>query len=142
MLEITRLEVKYGEFQVLWGVDALVQAGQIVAMLGPNGAGKSTVLNTVSGFAPRATGTITFGGERIDGLRTHEIVARGLVHVLERHRVFPYLSVQENLLLGRGCRRPSASASRRLRWCMSCSRGYGNGPGSGRTHCRAGSSRC
>jgi branched-chain amino acid transport system ATP-binding protein len=100
MLEITRLEVKYGEFQVLWGVDVLVQAGQIVAMLGPNGAGKSTVLNTVSGFAPRAAGTITFGGERIDGLRTHEIVARGLVHVLERHRVFPYLSVQENLLLG------------------------------------------
>ena len=100
MLEITGLEVKFGEFQVLWGVDVSVQAGQIVTVLGPNGAGKSTVLNTVSGFVQRATGTITFGGERIDGLRTHQIVARGLVHVLERHRVFPYLSVQENLLLG------------------------------------------
>jgi branched-chain amino acid transport system ATP-binding protein len=100
MLEITRLEVIFGEFQVLWGVDVSVQAGQIVTVLGPNGAGKSTVLNAVSGFVPRSAGAITFAGERIDGLRTHQVVARGIVHVLERHRVFPYLSVQENLLLG------------------------------------------
>jgi len=100
MLEIRRLEVIFGEFQVLWGVDVSVQARQIVTVLGPNGAGKSTVLNAVSGFVPRSAGAITFAGERIDGLRTHQIVARGIVHVLERHRVFPYLSVQENLLLG------------------------------------------
>lgn len=100
MLAIDGLEVKYGGFQVLWGVDAAVQVGRIVALLGPNGAGKSTVLNAVSGFVPRSAGAISFLGDRIDGLPTHQIVARGLVHVLERRRVFPYLSVQENLLLG------------------------------------------
>ena len=100
MLVVSGLEVKYGDFQVLWGVDVAVQAGKIVSLLGPNGAGKSTVLNAVSGFVRRAAGHITFDGERIDGLPTHRIVARGLAHVLERRRVFPYLTVQENLLVG------------------------------------------
>jgi branched-chain amino acid transport system ATP-binding protein len=100
MLAINGLDVRYGGFQVLWSIDVAVQVGRIVALLGPNGAGKSTVLNAVSGFVPRTAGAIRFSGERIDGLPTHEIVARGLVHVLERRRVFPYLSVQENLLLG------------------------------------------
>ena len=100
MLAIDGLEVEYGGFQVLWGVDVTVQAGRIVALLGPNGAGKSTVLNAVSGFAPRTAGSVSFCGERIERLPTHRIVARGLVHVLERRRVFPYLSVHDNLLLG------------------------------------------
>ena len=100
MLVVSGLEVKYGDFQVLWGVDVAVQAGKIVSLLGPNGAGKSTVLNAVSGFVRRAAGHITFDGERIDGLPTHRIVARRLAHVLERRRVFPYLTVQENLLVG------------------------------------------
>ena len=100
MLAIDGLEVGYGGFQVLWGVDVRVHAGRIVALLGPNGAGKSTILNAVSGFAPRTAGSISFCGERIDRLPTHRIVARGLVHVLERRRVFPYLSVHDNLLLG------------------------------------------
>ena len=100
MLVVSGLEVKYGDFQVLWGVDVAVQAGKIVSLLGPNGAGKSTVLNAVSGFVRRAAGRISFDGERIDGLPTHRIVARGLAHVLERRRVFPYLTVQENLLVG------------------------------------------
>jgi branched-chain amino acid transport system ATP-binding protein len=100
MLVINRLEVRYGDFQVLWGVDVTVQAGRIIALLGPNGAGKSTILNAVSGFVPHTAGSVSFCGERIDGFPTHRIVARGLVHVLERRRVFPYLSVQENLLLG------------------------------------------
>jgi branched-chain amino acid transport system ATP-binding protein len=100
MLAIDGLEVGYSGFQVLWGVDVRVHAGRVVALLGPNGAGKSTILNAVSGFAPRTAGSISFCGERIDRLPTHRIVARGLVHVLERRRVFPYLSVHDNLLLG------------------------------------------
>jgi branched-chain amino acid transport system ATP-binding protein len=100
MLAVSALEVRYGDFQVLWGVDVTVRAGQIVTLLGPNGAGKSTVLNAVSGFVQRAAGSVSFEGERIDGLPTHRIVARGLAHVLERRRVFPYLSVQDNLLVG------------------------------------------
>jgi branched-chain amino acid transport system ATP-binding protein len=99
-LVVSALEAWYGDYQVLWGVDVRVQAGQIVALLGPNGAGKSTVLNAVSGFVQRIAGSLSFEGERINGLPTHRIVARGLAHVLERRRVFPYLTVQENLLVG------------------------------------------
>jgi branched-chain amino acid transport system ATP-binding protein len=100
MLRVRGLQVWYGDFQVVWGVDLEVRAGQIVTLLGPNGAGKSTVLNAVSGFVPRVSGRVSFEGERIDGLPTHRIVARGLAHVLERRRVFPYLTVQDNLLVG------------------------------------------
>jgi branched-chain amino acid transport system ATP-binding protein len=100
VLVVSALEAWYGDYQVLWGVDVRVQAGQIVALLGPNGAGKSTVLNAVSGFVQRIAGSLSFEGERINGLPTHRIVARGLAHVLERRRVFPYLTVQENLLVG------------------------------------------
>ena len=86
MLAIDGLEVEYGGFQVLWGVDVTVQAGRIVALLGPNGAGKSTVLNAVSGFAPRTAGSVSFCGERIERLPTHRIVARGLQR---RHDIGP-----------------------------------------------------
>ncbi|RMF93492.1 MAG: ABC transporter ATP-binding protein, partial [Nitrospinota bacterium] len=77
-----------------------VHPGEIVCLLGPNGAGKSTLLNTVSGLLKAKRGTIEFRGEPITNLPTHQIVARGLSHVLERRRVFPYLTVQQNLLLG------------------------------------------
>ncbi len=100
MLAVDGLQVGYDGVQVRWGVDVTVQARHIVALLGPNGAGKSTVLNAVSGFAPRTAGSVSFCGERIERLPAHSIVARGLVHVLERRRVFPYLSVHDNLLLG------------------------------------------
>ena len=100
LLQVRDLEVSYGELQVLWGVDLVVRRGEVVCILGPNGAGKSTVLNTVSGLIRSQRGTIDFDGERIDGLPTHRIVRRGLAHVLERRRVFPYLSVRSNLDLG------------------------------------------
>lgn len=100
MLKVTDLEVLYDDFQVLWGVSIAVQAGEIVCLLGPNGAGKSTLLNTVSGLLKAKRGAIEFRGQPITNLPTHEIVARGLSHVLERRRVFPYLTVQQNLLLG------------------------------------------
>src|SRR5262245_19176286 len=74
--------------------------GEIVAVLGPNGAGKSTLMNTISGLiAPRA-GSITFHGKRIDGLPAHRTAGEGLAHVLERRRLFPFLTVLDNLLLG------------------------------------------
>ena len=74
--------------------------GEIVAVLGPNGAGKSTLMNTISGLiAPRA-GRITFLGKRIDGLPAHRTAGEGLAHVLERRRLFPFLTVLDNVLLG------------------------------------------
>jgi len=100
VLQVHNLEVKYGDFQVLWGVSLEVRAGEVVSLLGPNGAGKSTIINTVSGLVRPLAGRLEFCGERIEGLPTHQIVTRGVSHVLERRRVFPYLTVEKNLLLG------------------------------------------
>jgi len=100
MLVVEGLDVAYGDFQVLWQVTMHVGDGEIVAVLGPNGAGKSTLMNTISGLiAPRA-GRITFRGKRLDGLPAHRTAGEGLAHVLERRRLFPFLTVRDNLLLG------------------------------------------
>jgi branched-chain amino acid transport system ATP-binding protein len=100
VLAVEGLDVAYGDFQVLWQAAMHVGDGEIVAVLGPNGAGKSTLMNTISGLiAPRA-GRITFRGKRIDGLPAHRIAGEGLAHVLERRRLFPFLTVLDNLLLG------------------------------------------
>ena len=100
LLAVEGLDVTYGDFQVLWQVAMQVRDGEIVAVLGPNGAGKSTLMNTISGLiAPRA-GNITFRGKRIDGLPAHQTAGQGLAHVLERRRLFPFLTVLDNVLLG------------------------------------------
>ena len=100
LLSVEALDVAYGDFQVLWQAAMEVREGEIVAVLGPNGAGKSTLMNTISGLvAPRA-GQITFRGKRIDGLPAHRTVGEGLAHVLERRRLFPFLSVLDNVVLG------------------------------------------
>jgi len=100
LLLVEDLDVAYGDFQVLWQAALRVDEGEIVAVLGPNGAGKSTLMNSVSGLlAPRA-GRITFRGKRIDGLPAHRTAGEGLAHVLERRRLFPFLTVLDNLLLG------------------------------------------
>ncbi len=100
LLAVDGLSVAYGDFQVLWDVSLRVEEGEIVALLGPNGAGKSTLLNTVSGLVTPARGRVTFRGRRLDGQPAHRRVREGLVHVLERRRLFPYLTVRQNLLLG------------------------------------------
>jgi branched-chain amino acid transport system ATP-binding protein len=110
LLTVEALDVAYGDFQVLWDAAMEVGEGEIVAVLGPNGAGKSTLMNTISGLvAPRA-GRITFRGKRIDGLPAHRTVGEGLAHVLERRRLFPFLSVLDNVLLG--AHNPSARPHR------------------------------
>jgi branched-chain amino acid transport system ATP-binding protein len=100
MLRVDSLDVAYGDFQVLWGAELLLEKGQIVAVLGPNGAGKSTLMNTISGLNRPRAGSITFNGARIDGKPAHETVAHGIAHVLERRRLFPFLTVLDNVLLG------------------------------------------
>ena len=100
MLRVSDIEVCYGDFQVIWGVSLEVNEGEMVSLLGPNGSGKSTVFNTISGLLKPRSGTIEFTGRRIDGHATHDIVRLGLAHILERRRVFPYLTVRENLWLG------------------------------------------
>ncbi len=100
MLEAEGLNVLYGDYQILWDARFSAATGEVVALLGPNGAGKSTLMNTLSGLVRARSGQVTFKGRRIDGLPPHRIVALGLSHVLERRRLFPYLSVRQNLLLG------------------------------------------
>ena len=105
MLRVEGLDVAYGDFQVLWDATLRVEAGEIVCLLGPNGAGKSTLMNTISGLRRPRSGQILFGDTRIDGLASHRTAAEGIAHVLERRRLFPFLSVRDNVLLGAHNRR-------------------------------------
>jgi len=99
-LAVAALDVAYGDYQVLWAAELEVMPGEIVALLGPNGAGKSTLVNTISGLLRPRAGRITFEGRRIDGSPAHQSAAAGIAHVLERRRLFPFLSVRDNVLLG------------------------------------------
>jgi branched-chain amino acid transport system ATP-binding protein len=100
VLEVEDLVAGYGAVQVLHGVSLRVDAGQVVAVLGANGAGKTTLNKAISGLVRPRAGAIRFAGERIDRLSPGAIVARGLVHVPEGRRIFPNMSVRENLELG------------------------------------------
>jgi len=100
LLEVSGIDVAYGDVRVLHGMSVAVQEGEIVALLGANAAGKTTTINTISGLMRPTVGTITFRGERIDHLPPDKIVARGLVQVPEGRRLFPYMTVLENLELG------------------------------------------
>jgi branched-chain amino acid transport system ATP-binding protein len=100
VLEARGLDVLYGDYQILWEAEFRAEAGEVVAILGPNGAGKSTLMNTLSGLIRPRRGSVTFKGQSIAGLPPHRIVPLGLAHVLERRRLFPFMTVRENLLLG------------------------------------------
>ena len=100
MLQIKNIDVAYDKYQVIWNVSINVSKGETVALLGPNGSGKSTVLNTISNLVKLQKGEIFFNGEKIHLLPTYTRSASGISHVLERRRVFPYLTVKQNLLLG------------------------------------------
>jgi branched-chain amino acid transport system ATP-binding protein len=100
MLEIEKLSFAYGDLKVLWDVDLEVKQGEIVTVVGANGAGKSTILRNVSRLVKPGAGTITFQGEDLNKLQSHEVVARGLVQVPEARRIFPEMTVVENLRMG------------------------------------------
>jgi branched-chain amino acid transport system ATP-binding protein len=99
-LSVETLDVAYGEFQVLWQAGLQVAPAEIVAVLGPNGAGKSTLVNTISGLLRPRAGSITFEEQRIERMPAHRRAAIGIAHVLERRRLFPFLTVHDNVLLG------------------------------------------
>ena len=100
LLDIQGLRSGYGRVEVLRGVDLQVRAGEIVALLGSNGAGKSTLNNTVSGLVPAWGGRVVFDGADLTGVHYRDVVRAGLIQVPEGRRVFPNLSVLENLELG------------------------------------------
>ena len=107
LLSVNGLHAGYGEVEILRGIDLAVGAGEIVAVLGSNGAGKSTLNMTISGLVPARQGSIAFDGRFIQNADPADIVAAGLVHVPEGRRIFPNLSVADNLDLG-SYRRASA----------------------------------
>jgi branched-chain amino acid transport system ATP-binding protein len=106
LVDVRSLDAFYGEFQALFGVSLRVPAAKVVAVIGANGAGKSTVLKSIAGLLSVRREAILFDGEPIGGLRTNEVVARGISLVPEGRRLFPSLSVEENLLIGGQLGRP------------------------------------
>jgi branched-chain amino acid transport system ATP-binding protein len=105
MLEVVALNAGYGRIPVLYGIDLTIAPGEIVLVLGPNGAGKSTLLRTLAGFIKPSSGTIRLHGRDIAGKSPEKLVAAGLRLVLDGHRVFPELSVADNIRLGERNRR-------------------------------------
>jgi len=100
LLDIKNIDVLYDDFQVIWDVSLNVKKGEMVTLLGPNGSGKSTILNTISNLINHKNGSISFDDELISDKPTFTRTQTGISHVLERRRVFPYLTVLQNLILG------------------------------------------
>jgi branched-chain amino acid transport system ATP-binding protein len=109
LLEIRDLVVRYGEIEALRGISLTVEEGQVVTLLGANGAGKSTTLRAISGLAKPASGDVLFDGKSIAGLGPEAIVRMGISHVPEGRRVFPGLTVKENIMLGASNRKVATS---------------------------------
>jgi branched-chain amino acid transport system ATP-binding protein len=108
VLDVRDLVVSYGKVQAVKGISFSVEQGQVATLIGTNGAGKTTTLRTVSGLLRPQSGEISFQGEHIVGVPAHQIVERGLAHAPEGRRIFPRMSVEENLLLGAYSRRDAA----------------------------------
>jgi branched-chain amino acid transport system ATP-binding protein len=100
VLRIENLDFSYGDLQVLWGISLEVNQGEIVTVLGGNGAGKSTTLKNISRLVRASRGTITFEGQDLGKLESHQVVERGVVQVPEGRRIFPEMTVLENLRMG------------------------------------------
>jgi branched-chain amino acid transport system ATP-binding protein len=111
LLDVKNIEVAYGKIIAVKDVSITVNNGEIVALIGANGAGKSTTLRTISGLIKPKSGEISFDGKRIDGMPGHEIVAKGICHSPEGRRIFPRMTVKENLELGAFPRNDKAEVS-------------------------------
>jgi branched-chain amino acid transport system ATP-binding protein len=111
MLEINDLVCAYGQVAALRGVTLSVKAGQLVALIGANGAGKSTTLRAISGLVPPRAGSLTFEGDDITGASPQQVLMRGIAHCPEGRRVFPHMTVEENLDMGAYLRSDSSEIS-------------------------------
>ncbi len=114
MLKVEHIDVFYGDLQVLWEVSFEVHEGEIVVLLGANGAGKSTTLKTISSILSPRNGSISFRGKRLDQIPPNKIINQGLAHVPEGRRLFPDMTVEENLILGSLTRESRAVRSKTM----------------------------
>ena len=105
MLEVKDLVVSYGKIKAVKGISFSVDEGEVVTLIGTNGAGKTTTLRTISGLLRPTKGSVSFQGKRIDNAAAHDIVSLGIAHSPEGRRIFPRLSVEQNLRLGAFSRR-------------------------------------
>ena len=111
LLNVTGLDASYGEFQAIFGLSMRVETGECVALVGSNGAGKSTLLRVLSGLMPQRAGSVQLRGEEIGGIGAERVVQKGVALVPEGRRLFPSLTVEENLLMG-------AQAGRKGAWSL------------------------
>lgn len=119
MLEVSSIDVFYGDLQALWDVTFDVKSKELVVIVGANGAGKSTILKTIVGLLRPRRGSITFDGEDLTKLKVYEIAARGISLVPEGRRLFPYMTVLENLLMGAYMSRAREKINDTLEWVFS-----------------------
>ena len=114
MLEVTGLEVRYGSVTAVKGISLEVAEGEVVAIIGPNGAGKTSTLRAITGLVPTAGGRVVFRGTDVSRWKAHRIVTLGLGHAPEGRRLFPQMTVMENLRMGAYRRRGPAEIGRTL----------------------------
>jgi branched-chain amino acid transport system ATP-binding protein len=119
MLTLSAVSAAYGSFQALFGVSLEVKRGEAVGVIGPNGAGKTTLMRVISGLIPTREGAMTLDGRAITGLAAHHVVEQGIAHVPENRRLFPGLTVEENLRIGAFIPSARARFSEQLDWVYS-----------------------
>ena len=142
MLSLHNVAAGYGTFQALFDVSLDVQGGEAVAVIGPNGAGKTTLLRVISKLIDVAAGAIHMDGRRLNEVPAHQVIELGIAHVPENRRLFPRLTVEENLRIGAFTRAARARFAERLALSTSCSRAFENAASRWPARFRAASSRC
>jgi len=116
MLKIKELNAGYGDVKVLHDISLHVEEGEIVSIVGANGAGKTTLIRALMGTLPTTSGSAEFLGETLTGRKTHDIARMGLAQVMEGRRLFPHMTVEDNLLIGGDILRDTARQRRNLEW--------------------------
>lgn len=129
LLNTDHLVAYYGDFQALYGISLTIEEGETVALIGANGAGKSTFLRALTGLVSHGGGAVTFRGEAIGRLRAEQILARGIAMVPEGRKLFPSLSVEENLLMGGYAKRPGPWTLPRIYELFPALRAHAKRPG-------------
>ena len=142
MLSLASVSAGYGSFQALFGVSLEISRGEAVGVIGPNGAGKTTLMRVISGMLPLNGGSMTFEGQAIGGLPAHHIIERGIAHVPENRRLFPRLSVEENLRVGAFIPAARSRFAEQLDWVYSLFPKLKDRRRRRPAPCRAASSRC